>query len=158
MSVHFQINIDGETTEDAIAEFKRVFDGLCSGQTGELTAGSVVADKLTVSEKPAQTSDAPLDGEVIEPPKTRKSRAKKDDAKPEPEQIDIEEKIAESQAEVPTVDDVRAALLKFSKADGFGHDAVFNLLSKYDAKSASTVPEGKRAEVIAEIEKQLAGA
>ncbi len=87
--------------------------------------------------------------EVLPPEKPKATRAKKAEPKPEPKQIDLEEAIAEKTA-VPPIEDVRAALMKLAKEKG--DDDVWNMLEKYKAKSASTVPEAKRAELIAEID------
>ena len=61
-------------------------------------------------------------------------------------------------SEVPNIDDLRASLKKLGATDGFGADKVFEVLGKYGAKNASTVPEDKRAEVIKAIDDMLAGA
>jgi hypothetical protein len=52
---------------------------------------------------------------------------------------------------------VRAKLKQMGATDGLGHDKVFEVLGKYKATNASGVPEGKRAELIAEIDALLAG-
>lgn len=58
---------------------------------------------------------------------------------------------------VPDIDDLRARLKTLGATEGFGHDKVFEVLGKYDAKNASTVPETKRAACIAEIDEMLKG-
>lgn len=63
-----------------------------------------------------------------------------------------------SWTEIPDIEALRASLKKLGATDGFGADKVFEVLGKYGAKNASTVPEDKRAEVIKAIDDMLAGA
>lgn len=176
MSVHFQISIDGETTEDAIAEFKRVFNGLCSGESSYPTAANEAL-------KNAAAGDDVKTGEIIEPEKPKTTRKKKDkepvtidnDAKAETDPLadastadsqpsstssepETSSESASNAPSVPDIEAVRAVLKKLGATDGLGTEKVFELLGKYGAKNASTVPEDKRAELIAEIEELLKGA
>lgn len=64
---------------------------------------------------------------------------------------------ASSTAEIPDIENVRAILKRLGATDGFGHDKVFEVLGKYKATNASSVPEARRAELIAEIEALLKG-
>jgi hypothetical protein len=166
MSIHFQINIDGETADDAIAEFRKVF-GALSAPVGVVAAGPLVTAEATGA--------APKDGEVIQPKKTRKSKADKEAESTAPladassagmtesastsstaESSDTSASTASSE-DVPDLDTVRTKLKKLGATDGLGHDKVFEVLGKYGAQNASTVPEDKRAAVIAEIDELLAG-
>jgi hypothetical protein len=61
----------------------------------------------------------------------------------------------ELKTEIPDIEAVRHALKTLGAADGFGHDKVFEVLGEYKATNASTVPEARRAELIAEIEAML---
>lgn len=170
MSVHFQINIDGETTEDAIAEFKRVFSGLCSGESSYPTAANEAL-------KNAAAADDVKTGDILEPEKPKPARKKKDkepatvdnaplaDAStadnPQPSTQSEPEGSSESASDAPSapdIEDVRSKLKKLGATDGLGHDKVFEVLGRYGAKNASTVPEDKRAALIAEIDELLAGA
>lgn len=163
MSIHFQINIEGETTDEAIAEFRKVFGALVGASVG---VGA-----------PADNQPAAIEGEVI-PPAPKKTRAKKDSgplsggketsltntpseksastasqqtlAGPDATLADA------SDASSVSIDDLRAKLMALSKTDG-GHDKVFAILGKVGAKNASTVPEDKRAEVVALVDEALAG-
>lgn len=58
---------------------------------------------------------------------------------------------------IPDIEDLRARLKTLGATEGFGHDKVFEVLGKYDAKNASTVPVEKRAACIAEIDDLLKG-
>lgn len=60
-------------------------------------------------------------------------------------------------AEVPDIELVRAKLKQLGATDGLGHDKVFEVLGRYKATNASSVPTEKRAELIAEIDALLAG-
>ena len=173
MSIHFQINVDGETAQHAIDELRQVFGALMAGQTFTPTAANEAL-------KQAAAADDVKTGEIIEPEKkTRKSKKDK-----EPETIDgkAEAPLADAStagktpsgstsseqdnsttsasdaSSVPDIDAVRTALKTLGATDGLGTDKVFELLGKYGAKNASTVPEDKRAELIAEIEELLKGA
>jgi hypothetical protein len=60
------------------------------------------------------------------------------------------EKPAEEQTKpVPSVEEVRAALMKLAKSQG--DDEVWKLLESFKAKSASTVAEADRASLIAKV-------
>lgn len=108
----------------------------------------------------------PIDGEII-PPKadtktttrkpreTKKADEPKGETAPEPKTETAEAGTVESQVDIPPVDDVRAALKKLASEKG--DDAVFGLLKDFKAKNASTVPEDKRAELIAKVA-ELVGA
>lgn len=63
----------------------------------------------------------------------------------------------EAQVETPSIDDLRAALMSLSKAEGHGSEAVFKLLETFSAKNASTVREDQRALVIAAVKQKLEG-
>lgn len=95
-----------------------------------------------------------------DPPKERKPRAKK------PEEVKTEDKGESSGVEtvddagsasnaIPDIEDLRARLKTLGATEGMGHDKVFEVLGKYGAKNASTVPEEKRAACIAEIDNLL---
>ena len=61
MSIHFQINIEGETTDDAIAEFRKVFGGLLGAAppvTGGVTGGATTEPKPEITQ-PAKTTRKP---------------------------------------------------------------------------------------------------
>lgn len=58
---------------------------------------------------------------------------------------------------VPDIEAVRASLKALGSAENHGTDAVFALLEQYGAKNASTVPEDKRADLIAAINQKLEG-
>lgn len=96
--------------------------------------------------------------EVISPD-TKVDTKKRGKKAAEPVQIDIEQSIAEAKQDAPPTDrflgeegkePVRQALKKLAAEKG--DDEVWKLLSEYKAKSASTVPEDKRAELIARID------
>ena len=174
MSIHFQINVDGETAQHAIDELRQVFGALMAGQPFTPTAANEAL-------KQAAAADDVKHGEIIEPEKKTTRKSKKDK---EPETIDGKAEAPLSDAStagktpsastsseqdnsttsasdassVPDIDAVRTALKTLGATDGLGTDKVFELLGKYGAKNASTVPEDKRAELIAEIEELLKGA
>lgn len=58
---------------------------------------------------------------------------------------------------IPDIEDLRARLKTLGATEGFGTDKVFEVLGRYGAKNASTVPEEKRAACIAEIDELLKG-
>lgn len=97
-----------------------------------------------VPEQPKEEAKLEVPKQEVIPPKTRK-KAEKTDAKSK--QVDLEEAIAEK---APPVEDVRAALMRLTKAKD--DDAVWNLLEEFKAKSASTVPEDKRQALIDKVE------
>lgn len=163
MSIH--LNIEGESAHQVLEEMRTLMAA------------------LTGSAPVPQTTDTPFaqakTGEIIDPA-PKKTRAKKDK---EPETIEgkVEaplsgassaektesastsstteksEASASTAASVPDLDEVRAKLKALGATNGLGHAAVFELLGKYGAKNASTVPEDKRAEVIAKIDELIAG-
>lgn len=136
------LQIAGNTPAEVAAYVKGFFEQLMiSGDAGPAKDAVVEA---TATEVMDTATEAAKKAE-------RKPRTKKD----EPKQVDLEEAIAAKDPKpAPPVQDVRDALQKLAKAKG--EDAVWNLLEKYKAKSASTVPEDKRAELIAEIAKECA--
>ncbi len=163
MSIHFQINIGGDTTDEAIAEFRKVF--------GELLGTAVTYKEPVNVTGQIVEGDGGIEGEVIPPAK--KTRKAKDKA---PEVIAntplADASSAEKTESVSTssttetsstsasgassvsIDDLRAKLMALSKTDG-GHDTVFGILGKFGAKNASTVPEDKRGEVVALVDLAL---
>lgn len=160
------LTFQSQTAEEALRDFRIIMDALVKG------------DPLPpMQEQPNREHREPVQQEVIDPP-AKKTRARKDK---EPVQIDIEQSIAEAPplaaapaeatdgpssepdasspsapAAAPDIETVRAKLKALGATDGLGHDAVFDLLGKYGAKNASTVPEDKRAEVIAKIDALMA--
>ena len=156
MAINFTISHD--TVEQAIADMKTLAFALGGGLP-------------PMQEQPKENRDpAPA-----EPPKERKPRARKADDKEEAKAEAGEQTASGStdatsastenpspggettKAEIPDIEAVRHALKTLGAADGFGHDKVFEVLGRYKATNASTVPEDRRAELIAEIEALLKG-
>ncbi len=132
----------GDNVETMIADLKRIFPSLLAG-----TALPPMQDQ------PKRDEPATPKQEIIEPAKEPKKRAPK--AK-EPETIEGTVNKDEP-AKIPDIELVRHKLKSLGSTDGLGHDKVFEVLGKYGAKNASTVPEDKRAELIAEIDGLIAG-
>lgn len=113
---------------------------------------------LAIEEKPVVTigNNAEASGQVTVEPVKRTRKPKADapaETKPEPEP---EVKAEEPKAH-PDIEALRDALKRLASAEGHGADAVFELLGQYGVKNASTLPEDKRAEVIAKINEKLGG-
>lgn len=160
MSIHFQVNIDGETTDEAIAEFRKVFGALL-GDTPRTTA-PLTGEVLDLAPKPARgRTKKDKEPETIEGtanPLPDASSAEKTESDSTASSAEKSDTSASSASSIPDLDTVRAKLKALGATDGLGHDKVFEVLGKYGAKNASTVPEDKRAELIAEIDTLLAGA
>jgi hypothetical protein len=127
----FRIEISGATPEEFAKNFKHMIGIFLP-----------VIQKAEAPKEPPNVVEAVVEAEIIPPKKEKKA------AKPKPEQIDIEQTIAET----PDVDAVRA---KLKELGAVSHEKVFEVLSKFGAKNASTVPPEKRAEVIAAVEAEL---
>lgn len=166
MSINFTISTN--TVEEAIADMKA------------LSAAFNGPGLPPMQEQPLRE---PVTGPIREPAppvndnpalKERKPRAKKEEAKADAAEPDAAtsdtasgstSSVADgssatsadtqSTAEIPDIENVRAILKRLGAADGFGHDKVFDVLGKYKATNASSVPEARRAELIAEIEAML---
>jgi hypothetical protein len=100
-----------------------------SGQSSGAEPSSSNTDAKTSSSETGQSSSAPTDSATQSP----------------------------TSSEVPDIEVVRAKLKQLGATEGLGHDKVFEVLGKYSAKNASTVPEGRRAELVAEIDGLIAG-
>jgi len=135
--------------DSMLADLKRVFPDLAIGS--------------------ANAAETPMDGahtassggEVIPPVEkkiTRKKKSEPETIEGEAKQIDLEEKIAETAVEIPNIDEVRNMLKTVGATDGLGHDKVFEVLGKYNAKNASGIPEDKRQAVIDDCKALLDGA
>lgn len=140
-----QMAAHAQEAERKAAELKAAKDA--AGKAVNEDAAKKVEEAIT-DKKP----DKPLDGEVIPP--ARRTRAKKDD---KPEQVDLEEAIAEKVEKVPPVEDLRNALIKMAQTDGFGTEAARKYLTDAGAQKPSEVPEDERAAIIASINKALEG-
>lgn len=240
MSIHFQMNVDAETADEAIAEFRKVF-GALTNNVIPTSAPVVVTDEAVEIIHPAPKSTRkkkdkepetiegtmnPLpdasSAEKTESDSTASSAEKSDtsasnaalvpdldtvraklksykkfmtdnalatgaDAKAADETSDelmfkflgtfgaknastiseakraevikaVDAAMSVSGTEIATLEDTQAALKRLAATDNFGHEAVFKVLGKYGAKNGATVPEDKRAALIAEIDALLAGA
>lgn len=140
------VTFNNETADGMIADLQRIFPSLLAG-----------AGLPPMAEQPSR-EPAPAE------PKERKPRAKKDDAPKEEAKADAGESSEtgnpppDGPSEVPDIEVVRAKLKQMGATDGLGHDKVFEVLGKYKATNASSVPTEKRADLIAEIDTLLAGA
>lgn len=163
MTISF--HLECATADEVLHDLQRLFPHLMSGATPGLPP---------MQEQPKREPEPVKSGEIIEPA-PKKTRGKKDkepetiEAAPLPDAstvVDTPSASTPSEAEtsttsassapsVPELDDVRAKLKTLGATDGLGHDKVFELLGKYGAKNASTVPEDKRAALIAEIDELL---
>lgn len=135
------VTVSGDNTDEIIADLKRIFPSLMAGTA-----------LPPMQEQPKRDEPAPQQ-EVIPPAKETKKRAAKTK---EPETIEGTVNKDEP-AEIPDIELVRHKLKSLGATDGLGHDKVFEVLGKYGAKNASTVPEARRAELIAEIDGLIAG-
>lgn len=136
------LSFNAETPQEVAAQLSGFFallhkQGTPTTEPITQTAGDVIEGTATEVKEPEPA------------PKERKKREPKKAAEPEAADPENEKK---SDAKPASVDDVREALKKMASAKG--EDAVWNLLEKYKAKSASTVPEDKRADLVAEVTKE----
>lgn len=162
MSITFSI-----TSEDAdamLADLRRVFPALVAGSALPIDLRVAGNGLPPMQEQPNRDPAPAKTGEVLDPP----PKTKKDKTTKKGETIDAvplsnssSENAADNSAgatggetDIPSLDDLRAKLMALGKVEG-GHEKAFALLEKVGAKSASTVPEAKRAEVIAEVNKLL---
>ncbi|MBO4228047.1 hypothetical protein [Bradyrhizobium neotropicale] len=122
----------GASAKDAAAEKVVEADGTVTKdrEAGEAKSGEPSADTAAPGEK-----------EASEAATSTSAPAVSEQAKAE---------------EIPDIEDVRARLKKLGATDGFGHDKVFEVLGRYGATNASSVPTEKRAALIAEIDELLA--
>lgn len=123
------VTVSGDNVESMIADLNRVFSALLAG-----------------------TPLPPMQ----EQPKPEAAPPKKDTKKPAPKTAEAAD--TSKTADQPDLDTVRAKLKALGATDGLGHDKVFEVLGKYGAKNASTVPEDRRAELVTEIDALIAGA
>lgn len=152
------LNVTADTSDLVLAELRRMF------------GGAVFSDTPALAEKRAEVAAAAEAEPSEEKKRTRRTKAEMEAARAaeiaaatpvETPKIDLEEAIAATKAEtpkateVPTIDDLRAALKRLGAADGFGHDAVIKLLDDLKAKNASSIPEDQRAGVIARVGEML---
>ncbi|TWA89545.1 hypothetical protein [Bradyrhizobium stylosanthis] len=162
------MTFSNESADGILADLQRIFPALVSG--GQLPP---------MQEQPAANREPLPESNVKEiEPKPCKSRTpkeetgKKDDA---PSVAESSTEAASSTATtsaagdtgaasettaspsdaIPDIEDLRARLKTLGATEGFGHDKVFEVLGKYGAKNASTVPEEKRADCIEEIDELL---
>lgn len=133
----------------------------------EMRAFLAGSNGLPIDAPPVTLAETRTEPVAAEPPKTRKPRAKKSEAeKVETEDAEsLTEQVKEVEATVapeperqestkpptavPTVEDVRAAILVLLKAKGQAVAAAE--LAKFGFKSASAIPEEKRNDVIAAL-------
>jgi hypothetical protein len=161
------LTIDAETPEGLMADIRTLFPSALP----------------PMQEQPRENRE-PLPAEnvkEIEPPKRTRKTKEKEDAKAPEGESDAASQSANSTASetdaskssstasestgapspsgetIPDIEDLRARLKTLGATEGFGHDKVFEVLGKYGAKNASTVPEEKRADCIAEIDALLKG-
>jgi hypothetical protein len=111
-----------------------------------LVSAAALASFMGQVEQEGPSSDEPQPEPVSEKPKpARTTKAKEEPAAEQPE---VE------QSDVPSIDDVKAAAQALVAANG--REALAELLSEYDAKNLSSVPEDKRADFISAIETKTA--
>lgn len=129
-----------------------------AGAIGAMRAAGGGAAAQTVPVKEPAMPTATAEGALETAPKndavkeTATRSKKKKDVQPERETKpeNAEPSKDEAAADVPNIDDVRAALKKLASAKG--DDVVWTLLGTYKVKRASDVAEDKRAEIINKIE------
>jgi hypothetical protein len=141
----FRIEISGATPEEFAKNFKHMIGiFLPVIQKAEPYTGSGSTPAAEVQSKVPFGPAVPVEGEIIPPKKEKKA------AKPKPEQIDIEQTIAETP---PSDDDTRKKL----KAVGDrANSVVWHILKKHECRNVKDMPIEKRALVIADCDKALA--
>jgi hypothetical protein len=148
---NISITVNAESAEALKAQLRQILEGEAAKPAAALTPKGL--DATEAARLPAGEPTAAATSDVAAP-KTRKKADKpaepKAEVKPEPEVK------TDPPAEVPSLDDVRGALMNLSKAEGHGSEAVFELLGAFGAKNASTVPEDKRAALIAAVTAKMA--
>lgn len=152
------INVSGNV-EEVLSDLQRLMPALLNGtplppmqeqparDPEPVKPRSKKKDELAPLVKDAATSSTATDPNDAA---NAKETASSDASKPEVSSGSV------STASPVDLDDVRAKLKTLGATDGLGHDKVFELLGKYGAKNASTVPEDKRADLIADIDAALA--
>lgn len=161
----FNFTISANTAEEAIAEMKLLAAALGGGlppmqEQPIREPAPPVNDNVTTTntarpgDKPGSRTrkkDAATSAEASSTETTSPTEAKSADA-------DTGAAATASPSEIPDIELVRAKLKQMGATDGLGHDKVFEVLGRYKATNASTVPEARRAELIAEIDELLKGA
>lgn len=108
----------------------------------EKIAGTI--DNLEIEIPSGQTVETEAEVEKKTPAKEEKKAPAEEKKTPPAE----EKKVPADDGKVPDLDDVIAALQGYMKTNG--RDDAVALLTKYDAKRASDIPEDKRAAFIKE--------
>ncbi|WP_028560657.1 hypothetical protein [Paenibacillus pinihumi] len=143
-----QIHISGENAEQAIQEFS-VLSAAFVGTVAPAATPDVSAKSIpVVTEKPKQKRQT---AKVENEPEV------KPEVKPEPEQVEEpdlqEEDASEDPEDIPSSVDLRAKAQEVSKADPANRAKVKELLDNFGCKNITEVPENKRVQFMAELEK-----
>lgn len=166
------LHLDANTPLELLSDLRDLFPGLGLPPMQEQPAANrepLPAENVKEVEAPRRTrrtkAEMAAEKEAAEgdkgesapvTPETSDSSTASSSAASTDQQSDEPSKDAEQP--VPDIEDLRARLKTLGATEGFGTDKVFEVLGKYGAKNASTVPEEKRAACIAEIDGILAGA
>lgn len=117
---------------------------------------------MTNNDIPSETSVSTVQPET--PSRTRRT-TKKEEPKTKPTDTSVEDttdsdaeeflESAEGDAEIPSVEALRAKALEVGKTTANGKQAVKALLDKFECSSISNVPDEKRLAFMTELEKLL---
>lgn len=168
------VTFANDTADGILSDLQRIFPALVAGTPLPPMQDQPVREPATAPKEPT---------EVIPPKKTRGAAAKlaaadkvidetgevvKDRDAPLADAPAAETRSSSASSEgeasssastaasVVDLDTLRAKLKQVGATDGLGHDKVFEILGKYGVKTASTVPEDKRADVVADLDAALA--
>jgi hypothetical protein len=152
------VNITNESADGLLDDLRRIFPALVAG--GPLTPAQPATQEQPQAAEPrserkprsSSKKDAATSAEASSTEKTSSTGTASTAA--DTGAADIASP-SEAAPEIPDIEDLRAKLKTLGATDGFGHDKVFEVLGKYNAKNASTVPEARRAECINEIDALL---
>jgi hypothetical protein len=158
------INVTADSSALVLAELQALFPSLVTGKAATPEATTTVEPKVSTRGSRKKTEEAKADAGESGQSSGAEPSSSDTDAKTSSSETGQSSSAPTDSAtqsptssEVPDIEVVRAKLKQLGATEGLGHDKVFEVLGKYSAKNASTVPEGRRAELVAEIDGLIAG-
>jgi hypothetical protein len=163
------VNVTAESSALVLAELQALFPALATGRadpmaTTAIATTTAVEPKVSTRGSRKKAEDAKADageqtGTTMESPTVSPGTTESSTSGASETASSATDSATQSptSSEVPDIEVVRAKLKQLGATEGLGHDKVFEVLGKYSAKNASTVPEARRAELVAEIDGLIAG-
>jgi len=149
------LTIDSETPEGLMADIRTLFPSALPPMQEQPSREPLPPENVKERKTRKPKEDAKADaGEPAPAAEDGSASSKESSSAPSTDPVSSEP--SNDAASVPDIEDLRARLKTLGATEGLGHDKVFEVLGKYGAKNASTVPEAKRATCIAEIDGLLA--